>query len=174
MITKTNLFESIVHETNVCKHLHAKLSPEALDYRPTPGQRSTLELLRYLAAVGVAAMTCMVDGQWSAWGSLIANTAEMTGDEFPAAMDRQTEDLRRIFESISDEEFASRTAIAPWRELMTLELGVLNLLFKWMVAYKMQLFLYAKATGVTAIGTSNAWMGVDMPQRTPPDESGAA
>ena len=33
---------------------------------------------------------------------------------------------------------------------------------KWLLAYKMQLFLYVKASGATGIGTSNVWGGRDQ------------
>mgnify|MGYP005725594825 FL=1 len=42
------IIESIEHETTVIKHLASKISSDVLDYRPTPSQRSMLELLQYL------------------------------------------------------------------------------------------------------------------------------
>jgi hypothetical protein len=36
-------------------------------------------------------------------------------------------------------------------------------ILKWIVAYKMQLFLHIKASGNTLVGTSNVWGGMDVP-----------
>ncbi len=44
--------------------------------------------------------------------------------------------------------------------ITTLGLAILNGPLKWLTAYKLQLFLYAKACGAE-IGTANAWAGMD-------------
>ena len=49
MITKDHLLERIIKECKICMRLFTKLPEGSIDYRPAPGQRSTLELLRYLS-----------------------------------------------------------------------------------------------------------------------------
>src|SRR5258708_23282840 len=53
MNTKTidvqELIGSLQNEVRILLHLAAKIDRSQLDYRPTPAQRSTIELLRYLS-----------------------------------------------------------------------------------------------------------------------------
>ncbi len=44
VLTKTELIASLQHEVRILTHLCSKVRPEMLDYRPTPKQRSTIEL----------------------------------------------------------------------------------------------------------------------------------
>ena len=48
VLTREELIASLQHEVRVVLHLASKVDPARLDYRPTPRQRSTLELLQYL------------------------------------------------------------------------------------------------------------------------------
>ena len=48
-ITKEQLVASLQNEVRILLHLVSKIDRSQLNYRPTPGQRSTLELLRYLS-----------------------------------------------------------------------------------------------------------------------------
>ena len=52
VLTKNELIESLQHEVRVLLHLASKIDRSMLDYRPTPKQRSTLELLKYLSLMG--------------------------------------------------------------------------------------------------------------------------
>src|SRR6188474_611046 len=51
-LTKDELISSLQNEVRILQHLCTKIEPTMLDYRPTPKQRSTLELLRYLTNMG--------------------------------------------------------------------------------------------------------------------------
>ena len=51
-LTKDELITSLQNEVRILQHLCTKIEPSMLDYRPTPKQRSTLELLRYLTSMG--------------------------------------------------------------------------------------------------------------------------
>src|SRR5262245_16992977 len=52
VLTKPELIGSLKHEVNILLHLAGKVDPAKADYRPTPKQRSTLELLQYLTIMG--------------------------------------------------------------------------------------------------------------------------
>src|SRR5262252_9098036 len=52
VLTKPELIGSLKHEVNILLHLAGKIDRGKLDYRPTPNQRSTLELLQYLTIMG--------------------------------------------------------------------------------------------------------------------------
>ena len=48
VMTKLELLASLQNETRILLHLASKIDHAQLDYRPTPKQHSTIELLRYL------------------------------------------------------------------------------------------------------------------------------
>ncbi|MGH7591625.1 MAG: hypothetical protein ACREL2_09310 [Gemmatimonadales bacterium] len=165
MITKDDLLTSMTRECDIAIHLHSKLTPQAADYRPSPDQRSTAELLRYLAICGIAGTTSMVKGDWKLFAPFRERSATLTVAEFPAAMARQKDELVALFAGITPEQFATQEARMPGGTV-TLPLGVaiLNAPLKWLAAYKLELFVYAKASGAHDINTSNAWRGMDMPK----------
>ncbi|HEU4569931.1 MAG TPA: hypothetical protein VFS07_05110 [Gemmatimonadales bacterium] len=161
MITKAQFLASLQHECDVAVHLHTKLSPDSFGYRPSPTQRTTLELLQYLGTIGIGAATCMVAGDWKRFAPFTERAKQMRAEEFPAAMARQKEELTALIEGLTDAQLATQMAPMPAGGEMPLGAALLNGPLKWLTAYKLQLFLYAKATGATNIGTSNAWGGVD-------------
>jgi hypothetical protein len=46
VLTKSELLGALNHEIHILLHLAGKLDKATLDYRPTPKQRSALELLK--------------------------------------------------------------------------------------------------------------------------------
>ena len=48
VLTKSEMIALLQKEVRILQHLITKIDPKTLDYRPTPKQRSTIELLRYL------------------------------------------------------------------------------------------------------------------------------
>ncbi|MCB9897030.1 MAG: hypothetical protein H6825_03385 [Planctomycetes bacterium] len=161
MITKDQLAAAMLRECDICLHLHGKLDAAAFDYRPSDGQRSTLELLRYLAVCGIAPVRCMLSGDWSQWAALTAHVKEMPAAGFPAAMARQKNELGAWFAEVTEHELETRVVTLPTGVEVPLGVAVLEGPLKWLTGYKLQLFLYAKASGASDLGTSNAWVGVD-------------
>ena len=161
MITKDQIAGGMTRECDICIHLFEKLSPEAFDYRPSEGQRSTIELLRYLAGCGIGGLRSLASANWKLFGETLARTENMSAAEFPAAMKRQRREIEEFFAATSEEVLA--TQMAPTLPSGTMPLGAAILWgpFKWLAAYKLQLFLYAKATGAHQIATANAWAGID-------------
>ena len=171
MYSKEQLTNSLVHECNVCKHLFTKLSGEGYEYRPTPGQRSSVELLRYLAVIGIASITGFAESNWEAWRPFAAEVENMTAEEFPAAMDRQIERIRGVMAGLTDEQLATQEAKLPNGTVTNLGAAIIDGTLKWLTAYKMQLFLYAKAAGAHEIGTANCWGGIDWKPSVPVDQA---
>src|SRR4051812_18184084 len=101
MITRNELLESIIEQCNICKHLYTKVPEGGFDYRPTPGQRSTVELLRFIATCGIAPIKVMLEGNWAAYHPYTERVANMTPEEFPAAMDLQIEEIREAFAALN-------------------------------------------------------------------------
>ena len=52
VLTKSELIGSLKNEVRILLHLASKLDRSMLDYRPTPKQRTPMELLRYLSLMG--------------------------------------------------------------------------------------------------------------------------
>lgn len=163
MLDKHDIRDVMLREIDVCVHLHGKLPQGALEYRPGPGQRSTLELLRYLSHCGVSGTRAMLEGNWNGFKENAARAETMSGDQFPAAMERQKQELIALFEKLTPEQFATQAATMPMGEKLKLGRALLEAPFRWLCGYRLQLFLYAKAAGAKDIATANCWMGVDRP-----------
>ena len=52
VLTKAELLNTLQKESRILAHLADKVEPSMVDYRPTPKQRSSLELLRYMTIMG--------------------------------------------------------------------------------------------------------------------------
>lgn len=162
MITRQQLIDSLVKETEIIKHLYEKIPAGALDFRPTEKQRSTIELLRYLAVCGSAPLHVMLnDSDWKLWKPFTEHIQEMKAEEFPAAMDRQVAQMIEMINSIPEADLMEKEVKHPTGEVMLLGLGLIRMPFSWLTAYRMQLFLYVKQSGGEALGTSNNWSGRD-------------
>lgn len=161
MISKEQIAASMMFECDVAKHLHSKLTPAAYDYKPTAGQRSTIELLRYLSICGIAGIQSLYTSDWKTFGKYVERSSGMKAEDFPAAMDLQKREIKEFFDSITERELETRDAKLPVGGTQLLGQAILDLPFKWIPAYKLQLFLYLKATGAEELNTANAWMGMD-------------
>lgn len=161
MINKSQIAASMARECDICKHVYEKLTPAAYSFKPSEKQRTTVELLQYIAICGIAGIQSLHQSNWKVFGEYRARVAEMKPDEFPAAMDRQKKEIHEYFDQITEHTLETQDARLPIGGTQALGQAILDLPFKWLPAYKLQLFLYAKMTGSSEIGTSNAWMGID-------------
>jgi hypothetical protein len=164
MLNKNDILDSLLTEIEIVRHLATKVPDNGLEYRPTEGQRNTLETLRYLSFCGIGGTLAMVDGDWDGYRKWAEAAETLTAEEFPAALDRQADALQLAFAKLSDEDFATRKAKHPMGHEMSLRSSLLEVPLKWMVGYRMQLFLYCKAAGNSEIGTANCWVGIDLPK----------
>jgi hypothetical protein len=62
VLTTSELIGTLQQEVRILVHLAGKVDASMLDYRPTPKQRSTLELLRYMAIMGPTQLTVIEQG----------------------------------------------------------------------------------------------------------------
>lgn len=161
VLGSADLLDVMLTELDIAVHLFHKLPDGAVAYRPTPGQRSTLELLRYLSYVGIGGTRYAMEMSYDAFKEEASGSVDMTADEFPAAIERQKVRLRELFAGISDADLEERSTKIPPNDTVPLGRGLLMMPVRWLVGYKMQLFLYAKAAGNHEIGTANCWSGID-------------
>lgn len=159
MYAKKQLLASIAHETKVIKHLATQIPAGQLEYRPTPAQRSTLELLRYLTIAAHSATRYAVEGNWEWWDELEKPANAVTPATFAKAMDRQRNAITRILKPFGDAKLAKRPSKTWGGTKLPLGEALVEMALKPLVAYRMQLFLYAKASGAAHLTTSDCWAG---------------
>jgi hypothetical protein len=167
MITKGQFLSSLRHETEVIKHLAAKIPPDGYGYRPSPAQRTMLELLRYMTRMAIVPAIHAVRGGWEHAEELERSAAEVTPESFDSEMDEQFRMLEELIENeVDDREAETKPSTMPWGTPTTVGAGLMDMTLKCLVAYRMQLFLYVKAAGVADLGPANCWAGVDRPPAT--------
>jgi len=89
VLTKSELIGQLQHEVQILLHLASKVDRGKLDYRPTPKQRSTLELLQYLSFMGPELLKDGVAGAFdpASW-TIAEKAAAMIGRTFSSKLDR--------------------------------------------------------------------------------------
>ncbi len=169
MSFKDDLHESIQLELHILGHLFAEIPKDnllAMDYRPSPGQRSLIELLRYLSYVGIGGCLAAVEGGFEGFSRVAARAEDMPAEEFPAALARQKDEIAELFAGLTDEDLANRRGKNPFGQEMSLYKALLELPYRWLVAYRMQLFLYVKANGAD-LWTPDCWYGIKRERPAP-------
>lgn len=161
MLTKQQFIDSCKHEAKVITHLAGKLSPKQWEYKPTPGQRSALELAQYLSQAALSATTYAITGNWDHSDAMEAQAEKLAPRDVGPAMQKQIASVESLIAKYSDADL-QKTKTKTWAGVeCSLGEGLLNMVLKVLVAYRMQLFLYAKASGSTQLGTMDCWAGVD-------------
>jgi hypothetical protein len=144
-------------ECRRCVRLFGKMPPGGLDYRPTPGQRSTLELLRYITRGPYNGVRRIVAGDWTLGPPAAEATKEMPPSDFPRAMLRQGEEVQRLLRATDPGKLETETFTFPWGETLKKGEALVEHPLKWLTGYKTQLFLYLKAAGAKELGTPDLW-----------------
>ncbi|RMH70256.1 MAG: DinB family protein [Gemmatimonadetes bacterium] len=163
---KDHILAAIEHEIRVCKHLYTKFSAEHWDYRPMEGMRSTLELLRYLAGCSISMVHALTQGYKDETGEYVFRhytyLEEMPADQFIAEMDKQWAGIQQFFATLTDSDLTTKQVKIPWeKEPVPLGQGLIDCGVKFLTAYRMQLFLYAKLAVDPELNTANCWAGID-------------
>ena len=164
VLTKSELIASLQKEVRILLHLVTKIDPAALDYRPTPQQRSTIELLRYLTNMGPT-LVRYAKGQPldAAAISVAIETANMRSfDETVTALAAHADVYVQLLADMSDDDFRAETTGFDGLPTTRGQFMV-NHVIGQCAAYRMQLFLYLKACGREELNTMNLWVGMDAP-----------
>ena len=162
MITKEELIESMLHEIRVIQYLAAKVPAGGYDWRPSPGQRSVLELLQYLTRAGTGTLLALINGNRDHFAALFERSESTTPLNFADHMDAQAAEIRSAIEGVSQERLTNERAAPPWGEpKSSLAAAIMNSSVKFLAAYRMQLFLYLKQMGLSELGTRQNWAGRD-------------
>src|SRR5882762_2471513 len=165
VLTKEELIASLQHEVRILVHLAGKVDKSKLDYRPTPKQRSTLELLQYMAIMGPTQVAVIKTGVFdraalsAAWSPAETAAKAMSFDDAVSAIQKQSDEYARILTAWTEADF--RAEIDVFGRKFTRGWLLVNQVLSGLAAYRMQLFLYLKACGREELNTVNLWAGVD-------------
>jgi len=167
VLTKSELITSLQMEVRILLHLAGKVDRSQLDYRPTPKQRSTIELLRYLSMMGPTIVKYTMTGSQdpAIWGDAAKAADARDFDQTVAAIAAQHDEYAALLGSMSDADF--RVEVDSMTGGKTSRGALLvNLVLCGCAAYRTQLFVYLKACGREELGTMNLWAGIDAPAAT--------
>jgi hypothetical protein len=164
VLTKPELIKSLQHEVHVLLHLAGKVDRAKLDYRPTPKQRSTIELLKYLSMMGptIIQYAKAETPDPNLWAEAAKEADARTFDQTLAAIAAQKEAYARLLGDMSDADFRAEVDDFTGGKTSRGSL-IVNLVLGGCAAYRTQLFVYLKACGREELSTMDLWAGVDTP-----------
>jgi hypothetical protein len=167
VLTKEELIASLQNEVRILVHLAGKVDKSNVDYRPTPKQRSTLELLQYMVIMGPTEVAIIKTGTFdraaleTVWRPAEAAAKALDFDQTVAAIQKQSDELARLLSDWTDADF--RGDVDMFGRVSTRGSLLVNLVLGGYAAYRTQLFCYLKACGRDELNTTNLWAGMDGP-----------
>ncbi len=161
VLTKTELITALQNEVRILLHLAGKVDRTKLDYRPTPKQRSTIELLRYLAMMGPELIPVITSGVFdpAQWTAAEQRVSALDFDQVVAAIAAQHDGYDTQLRHITDEDL--RAPIDLFGNVSSRGAQIVNIILCGCAAYRTQLFLYLKSCGREELSTMNLWAGMD-------------
>jgi hypothetical protein len=161
VLTKPELIASLQNEARILIHLAGKVDAAHYDYRPTPKQRSTIELLRYLSIMGPTLISAATSGGFdpAKWTTALHAAEARDFDQTVAALTSLNDEFATLVGHIPDADF--RHEIEMFGNRSTLGWFLVNTVLSGYAAYRTQLFLYLKACGLHHLTTRNLWGGMD-------------
>jgi len=163
VLTKEELIASLQNEVRILVHLAGKVDESKVDYRPTPKQRSTLELLQYMSMMGPTLVVFIKAGNFdlAVWGAAQATAKAMNLDEAVAAIQKQSDEYARLLSEWTEADF--RGEVDMFGRKSTRGALLVYMVLSACAAYRTQLFCYLKSCGRDELSTWNLWGGMDAP-----------
>ena len=142
VLTKPELVAQLHKEARILLHLAGKLDIAQLDYRPTPKQRSALELLRYLSFMGPVLVATAKNGAFdgAAWKSEVEAADKRNLDETLAVIATLPDAYDRLLADMSDADFRAEMTGFDGSKLSR-GAFIVSLVLGGHTAYRTQLFL---------------------------------
>jgi hypothetical protein len=161
ILTQSELISSLQSEVRILLHLATKVDVNKLDYRPTPKQRSTLELLRYLSVMGPRLTEDAKAGGFNpaAWTVAQAAADSRDFDATLVAIAEHSGEYASLIGDMTDDDF--RVDIEMFGRTSSRGAFIVNSVLCGHAAYRTQLFVYLKACGRSELSTMNLWAGID-------------
>lgn len=172
VLTKEETIAALQNEVRLVLHLMSKIEPSMLDYRPSPKQRSLLELCRYFIPMAPVQLRFVIAGdftmeKWApAWTAEASAANVMNLEQVKSALAKQSALFAEMLAPVPDSDF--RKEIEMFGNRATRGMWIVRLPITHFAAYRMQLFLYLKACGLEALNTMNLWAGLDGSAGPPP------
>jgi hypothetical protein len=163
VLTKSELIGSLQNEVRILLHLATKVERSMVDYRPTPKQRSTLELLQYLTIMGPQLVKAAKGSGFdpAAWTEAEEAAKKRDFDQTVKSLETQADAYASLLGDVTDEQF--REEMDFFGRKSSRGAFIVNLVLAGHAAYRTQLFNYLKACGREELGTMNLWAGMDAP-----------
>lgn len=162
MTHKEQIQNAIIKELRICQRLFTLLPKDSYDYRPQEGMRSTLELLQsitFWASWSIESyLTAEKEVRKTLFDKYNDHSKTMKPEDFIQRMDEQIEQVNELMKDISDEDLLNKKVILRSGEEVLLGQMIIDASLKWPTGYKMQLFLYAKMSGLKELHTGDAWV----------------
>ena len=163
VLTKSELIGSLQNEVRILLHLATKVDRSMVDYRPTPKQRSTLELLQYLTIMGPQLVKAAKGSGFdpAAWTEAEEASKKRDFDQTVKSLETQADVYASLLGDMTDEQF--REEMDFFGRKSSRGAFLVNLVLAGHAAYRTQLFVYLKACGREELSTMNLWAGMDAP-----------
>jgi hypothetical protein len=163
VLTKEELIGSLQNEVRILLHLASKIDPSKINYRPTPKQRSIIELLRYLSCMGPGLVPAIKTGTFDgpAFQAAMAAAEKMDLAAVLASIESQSALYAQSLGAFTEDDF--RGELEMFGRKHSRGAHLVNLVLCGFAAYRTQLFLYLKACGREELNTMNLWGGMDAP-----------
>ena len=165
VLSKAELIASLQNEARLVVHLASKVAPAHLDYRPSASQRSTLELIRYISMMGptIIRWSLANTSEFEIWTKAEAVSKERSFEQARDAIAAQHAEYADLLGAVAEADL--RAEVTDFDGNKTSRGAFLsNLVLAGCAAYRMQLFLYLKASSAPTLNSANLWSGTDMPQ----------
>ena len=162
IMTKAELMSALKHESKIVLHLAGKCDRKQLEYRPTPKQRSTMDMLRYLSMMGpeIVRYAFSPTPGFDDWTKAVEATAKLDYDGVVKQIAALPATYEKMLGGVADADF--RTEIKDFEGQPTSRGAFLvELALCGHAAYRTQLFLYLKSCGQEGLDSSDLWNGVD-------------
>jgi hypothetical protein len=164
VLTKSELIASLQNEARILLHLASKVEPEMRDYRPTPKQRSALELLQYMSIMGPELVKATRAGGFNveAWTAAEAAAKARNWEQTVAVLAGQADHYASLLGDWAEADFRGEMDMFG-RGKTTKGAFLVNMALAGHAAYRTQLFCYLKSCGREELTTMNLWAGIDAP-----------
>ena len=164
VLSKAELLSSLQKEARILGHLADKVERSMVDYRPTPKQRSSLELMRYMSIMGPQLIQAAKAGgfDFNVWTDANKAAEARDWDQTVAVIKQQGDEYATLLGDMSDADFRAEMASFDGSKVSK-GAFIVNLVIAGHAAYRTQLFCYLKACGLDELSTYNLWQGVDTP-----------
>lgn len=164
MYSSKQLLTGIANEFRILKHLGSKVTDANKHHKLSDTQRSIHELEHYIISSFPAQIKCMVAGWRDV--SLYTTYSEQFDDfsfaQFSEELDNAyaviEKEINTLTNNQRDEEITMRGMTGTRSKFL------IDYVFSFLGAYKMQLFLQLKHAGLHDLGTYNLRGGVDAPK----------